>query len=33
VSFAVVEATRVSAVMSFDHDFELAGFSLWRRPH
>src|SRR5262249_46411398 len=33
VSFAVLEATGGSAVMSFDHDFELAGVSLWWRPH
>ena len=30
VSFAVAEATRCQAVMSFDHDFVLAGFALWR---
>jgi predicted nucleic acid-binding protein len=29
VSFAVMDATRCSAAMSFDHDFMLAGFSLW----
>ena len=29
VSFAVMDATRCSGAMSFDHDFLLAGFSLW----
>lgn len=29
VSFAVMDATGCSGVMSFDHDFLLAGFSLW----
>ena len=29
VSFAVMDATRCARVMSFDHDFMLAGFSLW----
>ena len=29
VSFAVMDATRCNGVMSFDHDFLLAGFSLW----
>jgi uncharacterized protein len=29
VSFAVMEAARCGGVMSFDHDFLLAGFSLW----
>jgi uncharacterized protein len=29
VSFAVMDASRCSAAMSFDHDFMLAGFSLW----
>jgi uncharacterized protein len=29
VSFAVMDATRCDAAMSFDHDFLLAGFSLW----
>jgi predicted nucleic acid-binding protein len=29
VSFAVMDATGCSAAMSFDHDFLLAGFSLW----
>lgn len=35
VSFAVMEATRCTAAMSFDHDFVTAGFRLWqpdRRP-
>jgi predicted nucleic acid-binding protein len=30
VSFAVMDATRCTAVMSFDHDFVSAGFRLWR---
>ena len=30
VSFAVMKAARCSAVMSFDHDFATAGFSLWQ---
>lgn len=29
-SFAVMEATRCTAVMSFDHDFVTAGFRLWQ---
>lgn len=29
VSFAVMDASRCSAAMSFDHDFMLAGFTLW----
>ena len=29
VSFAVMDATRCGGVMSFDHDFLLAGFRLW----
>jgi predicted nucleic acid-binding protein len=29
ISFAVMDATRCNGVMSFDHDFLLAGFSLW----
>ena len=29
VSFAVMDATRCAGVMSFDHDFLLAGFPLW----
>lgn len=29
VSFAMMDATRCSGAMSFDHDFLLAGFSLW----
>jgi predicted nucleic acid-binding protein len=29
VSFAVMDATRCAGAMSFDHDFLLAGFSLW----
>lgn len=30
VSFAVMEATRCTTAFSFDHDFTLAGFRLWR---
>ena len=30
VSFAVMEAARCTAVMSFDHDFVTAGFRLWQ---
>ena len=30
VSFAVIEATRCAAVLSFDRDFARAGFRLWR---
>lgn len=30
VSFAVMETVRCTAAMSFDHDFEVAGFRLWR---
>lgn len=30
VSFAVMEAVRCTAAVSFDNDFEIAGFSLWR---
>ena len=30
VSFAVMEAARCTVAMSFDHDFEMAGFRLWR---
>ena len=30
VSFAVMEATRCTAVASFDHDFTLAGFFRWQ---
>ena len=30
VSFAVMEATRCAAALSFDHGFERAGFRLWR---
>jgi predicted nucleic acid-binding protein len=30
VSFAVMEATGCTAVMSFDHDFVTAGFRLWQ---
>ncbi len=29
VSFAVMEAMRCRAAMSFDHDFVVAGFELW----
>lgn len=28
-SFAVMEAARCTAVMTFDHDFVIAGFRLW----
>jgi uncharacterized protein len=30
VSFAVMETARCTSAMSFDHDFEVAGFRLWR---
>jgi len=30
VSFAVMDAARCTAVMSFDHDFVTAGFRLWQ---
>ncbi|MBI4518992.1 MAG: PIN domain-containing protein [Deltaproteobacteria bacterium] len=30
MSFAVMEANRCTTAMGFDHDFEAAGFSLWR---
>jgi len=30
ISFAVMEAARCRVAMSFDHDFEVAGFRLWR---
>lgn len=30
VSFAVMEATRCAAALSFDREFERAGFRLWR---
>ena len=30
VSFAVMEAARCTAAMSFDHDFVTAGFRLWQ---
>ncbi|MBI1816409.1 MAG: PIN domain-containing protein [Deltaproteobacteria bacterium] len=30
VSFAVMRAMRCTTAMGFDHDFELAGFALWR---
>ena len=30
VSFAVMDAMRCSAAMSFDHDFVTAGFRLWQ---
>lgn len=29
-SFAAMEANRCRHALSFDHDFELAGFTLWR---
>jgi predicted nucleic acid-binding protein len=31
VSFAVMHTARCPIALSFDRDFELAGFSLWRR--
>jgi predicted nucleic acid-binding protein len=30
MSFAVMEATRCQAVMTFDRHFEVAGFRIWR---
>ncbi len=30
VSFAVMESTRCAAALSFDREFERAGFRLWR---
>lgn len=30
VSFAVMASARCGAAMSFDHDFAMAGFQLWR---
>jgi len=30
VSFAVMESTRCTAAMSFDHHFVVAGFRLWQ---
>ena len=30
VSFAVMQAVGCRTAMSFDHDFEIAGFVLWR---
>ena len=30
VSFAVIESTRCAAALSFDRDFEVAGFRRWR---
>ena len=30
VSFAVMQASGCRTAMSFDHDFETAGFVLWR---
>ena len=30
VSFAVMKSSRCDAALSFDHDFDLAGFSVWR---
>ena len=30
ISFAVMEASHCTAVMSFDHDFVTAGFRLWQ---
>lgn len=32
ISFAVMEAARCTAAMSFDHDFTVAGFRLWQPP-
>jgi predicted nucleic acid-binding protein len=32
VSFALVKATRCDAVIAFDADFVVAGFTVWRRP-
>ena len=32
VSFAVMQEARCRAAMSFDHDFEVAGFVRWRLP-
>ena len=31
VSFALMQAARCRVAMSFDQDFEVAGFALWRR--
>jgi predicted nucleic acid-binding protein len=31
VSFAMMQTARCQVAMSFDHDFEAAGFALWRR--
>ena len=33
VSFSVIEAARCAAALSFDRDFEVAGFTLWRPTH
>ena len=30
VSFAVMQTTRCTAALAFDHDFVVAGFTLWR---
>jgi predicted nucleic acid-binding protein len=30
VSFAVMEATRCRTALTFDRDFEIAGFQVWR---
>jgi predicted nucleic acid-binding protein len=32
VSFAVIEATKCTHVLGFDHDFAAAGFELWASP-
>ena len=32
VSFSVMKASRCTVALSFDHDFILAGYSLWRVP-
>jgi predicted nucleic acid-binding protein len=32
VSFAVMSASHCTTTISFDHDFVLAGFSVWRPP-
>jgi predicted nucleic acid-binding protein len=31
VSFAVMDRVRCGHALAFDHDFEVAGFTLWRR--
>ena len=32
VSFALMQVARCRVAMSFDRDFEVAGFALWRLP-